>query len=313
MRDIIVAAAEQAAVRKRSITDWPAEESEELERRVHLRVESAVGEAQREWRDEMDAMDAERTAEIASLRDALARLRAEGGHLAIANEEPSPVDAALSERNTGSSETSPPRRRRSRRRRRSSPPNATAPRRWRGASTTHAPSKQSANSANPNQTPAHSLSPFATNWRRRRDWPPYRNVRLSAPRTPPRSKPREAGGPPSRRPRLPPPRHKCPRRCSRGGDRRCSGYCSSRDARRLKPGTLSERTPRRRSHYGINSSRRGAPRTPRPRRKTRRRLARGDSTTRSPPRTRMKKNGASSSPRNVETRVFWRNPSRPFP
>jgi len=105
VRDIIVAAAEQAAVRKRSITDWPAEESEELERRVHLRVESAVGEAQREWRDEMDAMDAERTAEIASLRDALARLRAEGGgaeggHLAIANEEPSPVDAALSERNT---------------------------------------------------------------------------------------------------------------------------------------------------------------------------------------------------------------------
>ena len=100
VRDIIVAAAEQAAVRKRSITDWPAEESEELERRVHLRVESAVGEAQREWRDEMDAMDAERTAEIASLRDALARLRAEGGHLAIANEEPSPVDAALSERNS---------------------------------------------------------------------------------------------------------------------------------------------------------------------------------------------------------------------
>ena len=100
VRDIIVAAAEQAAVRKRSITDWPAEESEELERRVHLRVESAVGEAQREWRDEMDAMDAERTAEIASLRDALARLRAEGVHLAIANEEPSPVDAALSERNT---------------------------------------------------------------------------------------------------------------------------------------------------------------------------------------------------------------------
>ena len=100
VRDIIVAAAEQAAVRKRSVTDWPAEESEELERRVHLRVESAVGEAQREWRDEMDAMDAERTAEIASLRDALARLRAEGGHLAIANEEPSPVDAALSERNT---------------------------------------------------------------------------------------------------------------------------------------------------------------------------------------------------------------------
>ena len=100
VRDIIVAAAEQAAVRKRSITDWPAEESEELERRVHLRVESAVGEAQREWRDEMDAMDAERTAEIASLRDALARLRAEGGLLAIANEEPSPVDAKLSERNT---------------------------------------------------------------------------------------------------------------------------------------------------------------------------------------------------------------------
>ena len=100
VRDIIVAAAEQAAVRKRSVTDWPAEESEELERRVHLRVEAAVGEAQREWRDEMDAMDAERTAEIASLRDALARLRAEGGHLAIANEEPSPVDAALSERNT---------------------------------------------------------------------------------------------------------------------------------------------------------------------------------------------------------------------
>jgi len=99
VRDIIVAAAEQAAVRKRSITDWPAEESEELERRVHLRVESAVGEAQREWRDEMDAMDAERTAEIAALRDALARLRAEGGLLAIANEEPSPVDAALSERN----------------------------------------------------------------------------------------------------------------------------------------------------------------------------------------------------------------------
>ena len=28
---------------------------------------------------------------------------------------------------------------------------------------------------------------------------------------------------------------------------------------------------------------------------------------------RMKKNGASSSPRNVETRVFWRNPSRLFP
>ena len=100
VRDIIVAAAEQAATRKRSVTDWPAEESEELERRVHLRVESAVGEAQREWRDEMDAMDAERTAEIASLRDALARLRAEGGHLAIANEEPSPVDAKLSERNT---------------------------------------------------------------------------------------------------------------------------------------------------------------------------------------------------------------------
>ena len=105
VRDIIVAAAEQAAVRKRSVTDWPAEESEELERRVHLRVEAAVGEAQREWRDEMDAMDAERTAEIASLRDALARLRAEGGgaergHLAIANEEPSPVDAKLSERNT---------------------------------------------------------------------------------------------------------------------------------------------------------------------------------------------------------------------
>ena len=105
VRDIIVAAAEQAATRKRSITDWPAEESEELERRVHLRVEAAVGEAQREWRDEMDAMDAERTAEIASLRDALARLRAEGGgtegvHLAIANEEPSPVDAKLSERNT---------------------------------------------------------------------------------------------------------------------------------------------------------------------------------------------------------------------
>ena len=99
VRDIIVAAAEQAATRKRSVTDWPAEESEELERRVHLRVESAVGEAQREWRDEMDAMDAERTAEIASLRDALARLRAEGGLLAIANEEPSPVDAALSERN----------------------------------------------------------------------------------------------------------------------------------------------------------------------------------------------------------------------
>ena len=100
VRDIIVAAAEQAATRKRSVTDWPAEESEELERRVHLRVESAVGEAQREWRDEMDAMDAERTAEIASLRDALARLRAEGVHLAIANEEPSPVDAKLSERNT---------------------------------------------------------------------------------------------------------------------------------------------------------------------------------------------------------------------
>ena len=99
VRDIIVAAAEQAATRKRSVTDWPAEESEELERRVHLRVESAVGEAQREWRDEMDAMDAERTAEIAALRDALARLRAEGGLLAIANEEPSPVDAALSERN----------------------------------------------------------------------------------------------------------------------------------------------------------------------------------------------------------------------
>jgi hypothetical protein len=105
VRDIIVAAAEQAAVRKRNITDWPAEESEELERRVHLRVESAVGEAQREWRDEMDAMDAERTAEIASLRDALARLRAEGGGaegglLAIANEEPSTDFTALSERNS---------------------------------------------------------------------------------------------------------------------------------------------------------------------------------------------------------------------
>ena len=100
VRDIIVAAAEQAAVRKRSITDWPAEESEELERRVHLRVEAAVGEAQREWRDEMDAMDAERTAEIASLRDALARLRAEGGLLAIANEEPSTDFTALSERNS---------------------------------------------------------------------------------------------------------------------------------------------------------------------------------------------------------------------
>ena len=33
--------------------------------------------AQREWRSEMDAMDAERCAEVASLRDALARLRAE--------------------------------------------------------------------------------------------------------------------------------------------------------------------------------------------------------------------------------------------
>ena len=138
-------------------------------------------------------------------------------------------------------------------------------------------------------------------------------MRLSAPRTPPRSKPREAGGPPSRRPRPPPQLHKCPRRCSRGGDRRCSGYCSSRDARRLKPETRSERTPRRRSHCGINSSQPWAPRTPRPRRKTPRRLERGDSTTRSPPRPRKKKNGASSSPRNVETRGFWRNPSRPFP
>ena len=92
VRDIIVAAAEAAASRKRALVGAPdgnpsssagndafasVEESEELERRVNARVEEALVEAQREWRSEMDAMDAERCAEVASLRDALARLRAE--------------------------------------------------------------------------------------------------------------------------------------------------------------------------------------------------------------------------------------------
>ena len=93
VRDIIVAAAEAAAARKRGLARVTApdggtmmsgedpsssfEESDELERRVNARVEEALIEAQREWRSEMDAMDAERCAEVASLRDALARLRAE--------------------------------------------------------------------------------------------------------------------------------------------------------------------------------------------------------------------------------------------
>jgi len=93
VRDIIVAAAEAAAARKRGLARVTApdggtmmsgedpsssfEESEELERRVNARVEEALIEAQREWRSEMDAMDAERCAEVASLRDALAHLRAE--------------------------------------------------------------------------------------------------------------------------------------------------------------------------------------------------------------------------------------------
>ena len=93
VRDIIVAAAEAAAARKRGLARVTApdggtmmsgedpsssfEESEELERRVNARVDEALIEAQREWRSEMDAMDAERCAEVASLRDALARLRAE--------------------------------------------------------------------------------------------------------------------------------------------------------------------------------------------------------------------------------------------
>ena len=92
VRDIIVAAAEAAASRKRALVGAPdgnpsssagndafasVEESEELERRVNARVEEALVEAQREWRSEIDAMDAERCAEVASLRDALARLRAE--------------------------------------------------------------------------------------------------------------------------------------------------------------------------------------------------------------------------------------------
>ena len=92
VRDIIVAAAEagEGVAQTRLLNGAPKgegdpsserfasiEESEELERRVHARVEEALAQAQREWRSEMDAMDAERCAEVASLRDALARLRAE--------------------------------------------------------------------------------------------------------------------------------------------------------------------------------------------------------------------------------------------
>ena len=101
VRDIIVAAAEAAASRKRGLLNGAPkgegdpssedafasiEESEELERRVHARVEEALAQAQREWRSEMDAMDAERCAEVASLRDALARLRAESDEERLENQ-----------------------------------------------------------------------------------------------------------------------------------------------------------------------------------------------------------------------------------
>ena len=152
VRDIIVAAAEAAASRKRGLLNGapkgkgtrrpktrsrPSKNRKSSSDAFTREWRKRWSQAQREWRSEMDAMDAERCAEVASLRDALARLRAES------DEERLEIDSTV--RVTKRREPTPPKRGRSWRRnashRRSAPPlrpppssrrNATGPRRsWR--------------------------------------------------------------------------------------------------------------------------------------------------------------------------------------